>query len=182
MIQVLKRFIGRADKEPIKVAIPSPIDILVVDDELFMLELLQEILSDYRVATATSGEQAWGIITKHQGAVRLVISDFSMGGMSGVQLFRMIKGAFPSIKRILCSGSFIEEDLFLYNENYHEAIAKPFTVGGVQNLVKYILSNDYAPKTYYTKELREVVSRLTEPPPPELQQAFLKIASMMRNV
>ena len=159
-------------------AVVDPFDILVVDDEPLIVDLLKDILQDYRVETANSGEQAWSIISEHRGAVKLVIADYNMGGMTGVQLFRMIKGAYPDIKRVLCSGSLSEEDLFLYNDNYHEAVAKPFTVDGIKSLVDYMLSKDYVPKTAHTNELRRLVSRITEPPPPEVQNMLVKLVSM----
>ena len=178
----LFKFIPFKHKPESKPEIISPPEILVVDDEELILSLFTACLSEYRVATAPDAKAGWVILSQHKETIKLVISDYNMPGTNGIQFLRQVAGAYPGMRRILCSGSLTEADLFLYNEAYHEGIIKPFNLDDVDDLVRRIISDDYVPKTSYTKELREVVSRLTESPPPEIQQAFLKIASMTFNV
>jgi len=178
----LFKFMPSKHKPESKQGAPPPPEILVVDDEELILNLFTACLSEYRVATAPDAKAGWAILSQYKDTIKLVISDYNMPGTNGIQFLRQVKGAYPGMRRILCSGSLTEADLFLYNEAYHEGIMKPFNLDDVEGLVKRIISDDYVPKTSYTKEIREVVFRLTEPPPPELQQAFLKIASMTYNV
>ena len=156
----------------------SPFDILVVDDDPIILELLQSILNEFRVRVAISGQDAWNIVLSSNGCVKIIITDYNMPGMMGDQFLRIVRGAYPNIKRVLCSGSLTDEDLYLYNELYHEAIKKPFLVDDVIQVVKSLLSPDYVPKTIHTNDLRKAVMQIKSPPPPELMSMLNKLASM----
>ncbi|MFO0896590.1 MAG: response regulator [Pirellulales bacterium] len=70
--------------------------LLIVDDDEISLELLDNLLSrqGYEVLSATNGDQALEIL--RQGTCRLVISDWEMPGMSGLELCRQVRQAgFP---------------------------------------------------------------------------------------
>ena len=56
----------------------------------------------YGVETAISGEEAWEIFQKIQFDV--VVTDFRMGGMDGVQLIRMIRDSGSPARIVLLSG------------------------------------------------------------------------------
>ena len=78
--------------------------ILVVDDEAVLRALFQEVLSDagFDVATAPSGEAALTFVVG--GRVDLVVTDFNMGGMNGLELLGRIKAVKPSIPVILLTS------------------------------------------------------------------------------
>jgi len=65
--------------------------ILIVDDDEITLEFLSSILIDlgYEVATARNGEEGMELL--QTGLYRLVILDWMMPGMSGVELCRKIR-------------------------------------------------------------------------------------------
>jgi len=71
-------------------------DVLVADDDCISVELLANALQEfgYRVTTAANGQEAFELI--RTGRYRLVISDWEMPGMSGVELCREIRSR-PSI-------------------------------------------------------------------------------------
>jgi len=56
----------------------------------------------YAVETALSGEDAWELFQKTQFDV--VVTDFRMGGMNGLQLIALIRGSAPLVRTILLSG------------------------------------------------------------------------------
>ena len=174
-------FWRRPDFVPEPVSEIPKITILVVDDEEYMLDIIEVVLKEYRVLRAGDGEEGWKLMQKYSDEIKLVICDYMMPGMNGIQLLRMIRGAYPKVARILCSGVISTDDLFLYNDGYHEAITKPFDINQMQELVAYILSDKYIPKTEYTRELRQVVAKISDPPSPELKDAFVKMASMTFN-
>jgi CheY-like chemotaxis protein len=82
----------------------SSIRILLVDDNKLGLTARKMILEDagYGVETATSGEDAWELFQKTQFDV--VVTDFRMGGMDGVQLIRMIRASGSPARIVLLSG------------------------------------------------------------------------------
>lgn len=66
--------------------------IMIVDDSPTMLLSLQGILSKagYAVAQARSGEEAVGVL---KGGLRpaMVITDFNMGAMNGIEVVRQVR-------------------------------------------------------------------------------------------
>ena len=64
--------------------------LLFVDDESAILKSLQRVFQDYyHVLIAESGDEALTILEKEH--VHLVVSDFRMPGMDGLQLLQKIK-------------------------------------------------------------------------------------------
>lgn len=78
--------------------------LLLVDDEQPILNALKRILrkEPYSLQTAASGEQALDVLHRHP--VQVVVSDFRMPGMSGVELLREVKQRYPHTVRVVVSG------------------------------------------------------------------------------
>ncbi len=78
--------------------------ILVVDDDNVSLSLLCKLVEklDYNVLQAQNGIQARAILNQH--AVDLVIADYDMPDMDGLELLRFVKGAFPRLPYILVTA------------------------------------------------------------------------------
>lgn len=78
--------------------------LLLVDDEENILAALQRVLrrEPYAVLTATSGAEGLALLAAHQ--VDVVISDQRMPGMTGTDLLRRVKEAYPETVRIVLSG------------------------------------------------------------------------------
>ena len=81
-----------------------PVRILLVDDNKLGLMARKMILEDagYGVEMAQSGEEAWELFQKTQYDV--VVTDFRMGGMDGLQLIRMIRESGSPARIVLLSG------------------------------------------------------------------------------
>jgi len=81
-----------------------PVRILLVDDNKLGLMARQMILEDagYGVTIAQSGEEAWETFQKTQ--FDIVVTDFRMGGMDGLQLIRMIRESNSPARIVLLSG------------------------------------------------------------------------------
>ena len=87
--------------------IPSGTTALIVDDNRTNLAILEKLLLDWnflRVITASSGEEALGIV-QSGGRVDLLITDHRMEGMSGVELALKVRDTYPQMPRILLSSS-----------------------------------------------------------------------------
>lgn len=78
--------------------------VLVVDDEAVLRDLYSEVLSDagYRVATAPSGEAALAVLQTQ--AVDLVVTDYRMNGMDGIELVHRIRQIRPQAAVILLTS------------------------------------------------------------------------------
>ncbi|MBI4691599.1 MAG: response regulator [Nitrospirae bacterium] len=80
------------------------IKILCVDDEQNVLNSLKRLFLDdnYTILTATSGQE--GLKTLEQEHVQLVISDYRMPVMNGVEFLREVYKQWPNTVRIVLSG------------------------------------------------------------------------------
>jgi two-component system chemotaxis response regulator CheY len=79
--------------------------ILVVDDALFMRKLLSDILSKagYEVvAEASNGEEAF--MKYKEFTPDLVTMDITMPDVNGIDGVKLIVGAFPDAKVLMCSA------------------------------------------------------------------------------
>jgi len=79
--------------------------ILCVDDEKNVLHAMERIFldDDYEILTATSGEEGLRTLENH-GPCQIVISDYRMPGMDGVEFLRAVYQRWPETVRIVLSG------------------------------------------------------------------------------
>jgi PAS domain S-box-containing protein len=80
--------------------------IMVVDDELFVLEVARRILEGfgYDVLTAENGRQAVEIFRRRGKEIDVVLLDKTMPDLDGEQTFRAMKAIQPDVVAILTSG------------------------------------------------------------------------------
>lgn len=83
----------------------QPIRILIVDDEGNVLKALERVFMDdeYEIVTCGSGEE--GLAALEKGATfQVVISDYRMPVMNGVEFLRAVYSRWPQTVRIVLSG------------------------------------------------------------------------------
>jgi len=83
----------------------EPVRILLVDDERNVLRSLERLLLDeeYEIFTAGSGQEGLEIL-EHSGTFRLIISDFRMPAMNGVEFLSEVCRRWPDTERMILSG------------------------------------------------------------------------------
>ena len=89
----------------------QPVTIFVVDDEQMLLDLAEAILKPlgYKVRTFSD---PWTALQEYRTAPpTLVVTDYAMGGMNGLDLVRECKRLNPKQKMILLSGT-VDEAIF----------------------------------------------------------------------
>ena len=91
------------DAEPLGNAIGS-LTALVVDDDALVLMNTVMMLEDlgHTVLQANSGQKALEILQKKK--IDLLVSDQAMPRMTGAQLIKAVKGEWPDLMAIICSG------------------------------------------------------------------------------
>lgn len=127
---------------------PRGTTVLVVDDEEWILGLARELLTwdGHDVETALGAEQCLEVLRSRR--VDLIVSDWKMPGMNGIQLYERLKEEHPSLaeRMLFMTGDVINDTLreFL-TANGKTCISKPFAIEEFQNAVAAILGNSAQP-------------------------------------
>lgn len=103
--------------------------ILLVDDEPSVLSALQRLFrrAEYRVTTCSSGKEGLAAC-ESEGPFQLVISDYRMPEMNGVEFLSAVRSRWPDTMRIVLSG-FADTSAIISatNEgNIYKFITKPW--------------------------------------------------------
>ncbi len=114
--------------------------ILVVDDELFVRELLLEFLSTegYEVSLADSGEKAVKLMETQPAEVVLV--DLKMPGIDGIETFKQIKKIAPDTLAIIMTGyPTIESSIEALRQGAYDYVVKPFKLNDLKTSIEKAL-------------------------------------------
>ena len=118
----------------------TPVTIFVVDDEPMLLDLAATILRPlgFKVRTFSDPRKALAEYPAAKPAV--VVTDYAMGGMNGLDLLRECKHINPRQKTILLSGT-VDEKIYADTQIKPDRfLAKPYQipdfVESIQTLLK----------------------------------------------
>ncbi len=103
--------------------------VLVVEDNAPIRNALEDFLelNGYEVFTAGTGTEALALLAGRTEPIGLVISDISMPGMSGTDLFRHLIRSYPGLKMMIMTGYPLEnQGRGLLEEGIVDWIQKPF--------------------------------------------------------
>ncbi|CAH2031576.1 response regulator [Trichlorobacter ammonificans] len=87
-------------------AYTMPVRILCVDDERNVLRSLERIFldDDYEIVLAGSGEEGLNVLKEAGNTFQVVISDYRMPVMNGVDFLKQVFALWPDTVRIVLSG------------------------------------------------------------------------------
>ena len=118
----------------------------VVDDEHDIMSLFSVALSEI------GGASVYGFIDStlalehfklHQLDYSLIISDYRMPTMDGIELLKKVKAINSSVKTILISAFDIDDKLFEGCKCIDKILQKPITIPLLINEVEVLLPNRY---------------------------------------
>ncbi len=113
--------------------------ILLVDDEDHLQEVLGLLLEldGHQVTTAFSGEQA--LERAKEGKFDLVITDFKMPGMNGMDVVRSIKKENPDTAVVMITGYPTEDtEKEAQKLGVDDYIAKPFHMDKMREVIRRV--------------------------------------------
>jgi CheY-like chemotaxis protein len=116
--------------------------ILIADDEEVIRILLTEVLKphDYKIDVVEDGVEAIRYIGRI--SYDLVITDYMMPKMNGLELTRQIRSKYPSTPILIVTGYGPVHELL--KSGATACITKPFNIFELQNMVKIILNKNTA--------------------------------------
>lgn len=119
--------------------------VLVVENEQFVLDLLEKVMSEggYQVLLAADGEEAIETYCRHKTEIDVVLLDVGLPKVHGVNVFYKMKSENPDVRVIIVSG-FLEPEL---RTKLHQA--------GVQHFLD---------KPYMLDQMLETIQSLIETP------------------
>ena len=120
---------------------PDQKTILVVDDQETILLSVSAFLNagKYNVITANSGELALQKSKDYKGDIHLLLTDFQMPEMDGIQLATAMSIDRPQLKVLMMSG--FTGGMLVLNEGWH-FLPKPFISSQLLALVVGLVSPD----------------------------------------
>lgn len=117
--------------------------ILIVDDEKNQREIVAGFLQKkgHEVLTAPSGEKAAEMFDK--GTFDVIITDFKMKGLDGVELLKAVKSANPMVKVILVSAfGTVQTAVQAMKEGAEDFLVKPINLDRLDQLVNRALEHN----------------------------------------
>ncbi|RMG57167.1 MAG: response regulator [Deltaproteobacteria bacterium] len=145
---------------------PEPVKVLCVDDEKNVLKALRRVFmdDDYEILTASSGEEGLQVLEEEM-PVQVVISDYRMPGMNGVDFLREVCERWPDTVRIVLSGyADTASVVAAINEGQiYKFVPKPWNDDELRVTVSNALEKYFLQKenTRLTEELKEKNRELT---------------------
>jgi CheY-like chemotaxis protein len=121
-----------------KRALPEKKTILVVDDHAVIREGVTAFLGrDYNILAANSGKEALRRSKAFKAEIHLLLSDFQMAEMTGIELATKITAERKGIKVLLMSG--YPEGMLILNEGWH-FLPKPFIPSQLRTLIEGLVN------------------------------------------
>ena len=119
---------------------PSPVHILVVDDDEITCSLLEEVLAKegYRVEKALNGSEA--IAKGSQKGYEVVLTDIRMAGVNGMEVLHSYRKKSPeTIVIMMTAFGSIETAIEAIKEGAYDYVSKPFKLDEIKLTIRRAL-------------------------------------------
>ena len=115
----------------------SWLSILLVDDEVQVLQTLREMLRDLgitQVFTAKDGREALNFLGEGGEPIHIVIADWNMPRMTGIELLTQVRTVDPKIVFLLLTGRADQASVLAAKEQKVSGyLRKPFSAEHLRN-------------------------------------------------
>jgi two-component system cell cycle sensor histidine kinase/response regulator CckA len=108
---------------------------MVVDDDTLALNTVAQLLaavSGAQISSFASPWQALDALAEAPGTFDLVVTDFEMPGMNGVDFRRQVEIISPSTQVLLATGSGLFTEASAREDGFCGLLCKPFSIGVLQ--------------------------------------------------
>jgi CheY-like chemotaxis protein len=116
----------------------APATIFVVDDEPLLLDLAAAILEPIGFNVKTFRDPKLALAEFHKAHPALIVTDYAMGEMNGMDLVRECKRLNPRQKILLLSGT-VDESIYTDSSIKPDCfLAKPYQLNELVELVQML--------------------------------------------
>lgn len=115
--------------------------IFIVDDEALLGQLAETVLTEagFRTRTFIDPEQALRAVRDEGERPDVLVTDFVMGSMTGIELIEGCKAYHPKLRTVLLSGTVNENQLSGYETQPDIFIPKPYRIGAfVKSVIELV--------------------------------------------
>ncbi len=118
--------------------------IYLVDDQPMLLDLAEMSLQEgaYTIKKFADPELALEAFLKARTKPVLLITDYAMGKMNGLELIEKCKAAAPALKTVLISGTAGAEIVLGSPVKVDRFMGKPYQPANLADLVRHVLSSE----------------------------------------
>ena len=116
----------------------SNVKLLLVEDNPMVLAMLRDALSPLAHVT-TAGDGADALLKAVDEAPDLLVSDYRMPGINGLELIHRCKLIHPTLKVIAASANILDEEIEKYPFRPDRILPKPYSTEGLLAMVKSLL-------------------------------------------
>ena len=124
------------------------LNVLVVDDDEAMRMLVCRMLKRMRIGRileAAGGEQALEQLAATPDAINIVICDWNMPGMSGMDLFKQVHANRPKLPFLMLTGrADLDSVVAAKKAGVHGYIVKPISPAELKTKIAFLLTNGTA--------------------------------------
>ena len=118
------------------------VKIIVVDDEIYNLQLLEIILGkEFNIVTNQNGEETLALFKKHPDT-KLLISDYRMPKIDGIQIAEKVKEKYPKMPIFLLTGFVVSEEIAEANKKgiIDKYLQKPLNKAEILEAIHEVLA------------------------------------------
>ena len=125
-----------------KHVMPSPL-IYVVDDQASFTTVSEAVLREagFRFKTFLNPNEAFGAFSSARKKPDILIADYGMEYMNGLELTQRCQSLHPTLKTILVSGAVDSETIPNFPFHVDRFLHKPITVDGLLNAISEVLNS-----------------------------------------
>lgn len=122
---------------PVKIEEEDPTHILLVDDDISLLDTVKKLLEimGYIVISATGSREAIDLMNRYK--LDLVITDYSMPDMNGVEMVIEAKKILLGVPKILYTGRIdLITEKQIAEAGIDEVVKKPCRISELDSIIK----------------------------------------------
>ena len=113
--------------------------VLVVDDEPFVREMVRDFLAVLGLEADGAASASEGLAMVAEQPYELVVTDYLMPGMNGLQFAEKLRDEHPGLEVILLTGSVLPDLIDRIRGIGFEVLNKPFRFDAFKELIERTL-------------------------------------------